>query len=415
VTVSDSNDEHGPSELTTRRAQAAARVGGSTARRFERTLAQRGGPVELLRAPELAFRAAVLVRRTLYDRGWLRCRRVGVPLISVGNLSTGGTGKTPFCAWLVRELAARGLRPGLLSRGYRAPRGGRNDEALLLERACPSVPHVQDPDRVRGALALVRDGVDAIVLDDGFQHRRLARDLDVVLVDATRPWGLPPPRDGSRREHEPMCALLPRGFLREPRSSLARADAIVLTRTEQVDPAVLLALERELERNASGRPIVHASHRARRVVDERGSIFEPSALAGREVDLVSAIGNPEAFENSVRATGAIVREHRVFPDHHDYAREDLDGLGASGRALVTTTKDAVKLERLGVALLTLEIEIAIERGAPVLLALIDGLFHETSLAERRVVHEHEAPAGEARSSRAARPLRAARRWSGAHA
>src|SRR5262249_3563423 len=122
------------------------------------------------------------------------------------------------------------------------------------------------------------------------------------------PWGLPPPCDGSRRANEPVCALLPRGLLREPRSSLARADAIVLTRTEHVGAGTLLEIEREIERLAPGRPIARAAHRARRVVDEHGAAADPSRLAGREVDLVSAIGNPEAFEASVRATGAIVRE-----------------------------------------------------------------------------------------------------------
>jgi tetraacyldisaccharide 4'-kinase len=392
VTLSGPNDERDSIAPAPRGEPGASRVSRSAARPFELALAHRGGPAELLRAPELAFRAVVLVRRALYDRGWWPSRRAGVPVISVGNLSTGGTGKTPFCAWLVRELSARGVRPGLLSRGYGGENGARNDEALLLERSCPGVPHVQDPDRVRGARELERLGVEAIVLDDGFQHRRLARDLDLVLVDATRPWGLPPPRDGSRRANEPMCALLPRGLLREPRSSLARADAIVITRADQVDAESLLALERAIERSALGRPIARAEHRAIRIVDERGSASNSSLLAEREVDLVSAIGNPEAFEESVRATGAIVREHRVFPDHHRYARADVDGLGADGRPLVTTAKDAVKLERFGVAFLALEIEIEIVRGGSALQALFDAVLRaraENAYARTRDIGVHE--------------------------
>jgi tetraacyldisaccharide 4'-kinase len=373
------------------------------ARRWEGRLARRGGAVELLRAPELLFRACVAARRTAYDRGWLASRRVAAPVISVGNLSTGGTGKTPLCAWVVRQLVARGWKPGLLSRGYRAAPDGRNDEARLLERACPGVPHVQDPDRVRGAHALLRGGAEVIVLDDGFQHRRLARDLDLVLVDATRPWGLPASSD--REGSEPVCALLPRGFLREPPSSLARADAIVLTRTDHVSARVLDDLERALARRAPGRPIVRTRHRTRCLLDALGAETDPRTLSGREVDLVSAIGNPEAFERSVRATGAVVGEHRVFPDHHPYVRADLEGLGERERMLVTTTKDAVKLARLGCAFATLEIEIEIERGAPVLEALLDAL----PLARDSVESKPARTACDAASGRRLQ------RWSGAHA
>jgi tetraacyldisaccharide 4'-kinase len=356
----------------------------------------------------LGYAAAVLARRAGYDHGWLPSARLDVPVISVGNLSTGGTGKTPLCAWIVRELAARGRKPGLLSRGYRAAPDGRNEEARLLERSCPGVPHVQDPDRVRGGRELVRSGVDVVVVDDGFQHRRLKRDLDLVLIDATRPWGLP----RVAGEGAPVCALLPRGFLREPLSSLARADAIVLTRTEQVEAAVLDELERALARRAPGRPLVRTRHRTRCLVDEQGVETDPATLAAREVDLVSAIGNPEAFEASVRATGAVVREHRVFPDHHAYAAADLAGLPARGRRLVTTAKDAVKLARLGSPFMTLEIEIAIESGAPVLEALIDALpFRRTASGSSATVPV---------ASSAARALAATRRessdrWSGAHA
>ena len=120
------------------------------------------------------FGAAATLRRAAYDAGVLPVHRLDVPVVCVGNLSTGGTGKTPMCALLVDRLARRGLRPGLLSRGYRAGLDGRNDEALLLERLLPGVPHVQDADRARGARSLVDRGCRSIVLDDGFQHRRLA-------------------------------------------------------------------------------------------------------------------------------------------------------------------------------------------------------------------------------------------------
>jgi tetraacyldisaccharide 4'-kinase len=337
--------------------------------RWERRLARRGGAIELLRIPAALFGAVALLRRAAYDAAILPVHRLDVPVIGVGNLTTGGTGKTPMCAWVVGRLRQRGLRPGLLSRGYRSGPDGRNDEARLLERLLPGVPHVQDAERVRGGRRLVAQGCDVIVLDDGFQHRRLHRDLDLVLVDATRPWGLPaPPGDG-----EPVRAMLPRGLLREPPSSLARAAAVVITRASQADSGEVERLEREIERLAPGLPVIRADPRPVRLFDERDRELPIDTLRALEVDLASGIGNPDSFESSVRALGAVVRQHRAFPDHHAYAAGDLDGLGESGRALVTTAKDAVKLVAIGARFLAVDVALAITAGEPVLEALLDAL------------------------------------------
>jgi tetraacyldisaccharide 4'-kinase len=302
-------------------------------------------------------------------------------VVSVGNLTAGGTGKTPMVALVARELARRGRRVGVLSRGYRAPASGEpNDEGLLLARLLPGVPQAQDKDRVRGGERLVEEGVDAIVLDDGFQHRRLARDLDLVLVDATAPFGLPA-RDGEK----PVRALLPRGLLREPLARLSRAQACVLTRCDQVPAARLAALRAEIEDAAPGVPILRASHRPAAYVDARGARRAAAELAGVEVELVSAVGNPDAFERTVTALGAKVAAHRRFPDHHAYTREDLAGLGT--RTPLTTAKDAVKLERLGVPCGVLEVELRIDAGASVLDALLDALPVPDALRERRALHE----------------------------
>src|SRR5690606_8255127 len=136
------------------------------------------------------YGAAVQWRNFAFDRGWYRVHRAGVPVISVGNLTTGGTGKTPLVAWLVHQLEQLGASPAILSRGYRSVDSHANDEKLVLDRLCPGVPHIQNPDRVAGARAALADGVcNLLVLDDGFQHRRLHRDLDLVLIDALNPWG----------------------------------------------------------------------------------------------------------------------------------------------------------------------------------------------------------------------------------
>ncbi len=337
--------------------------------RADERLAQRGGLVELLRVPAALFGAAASLRARLYDRGWLPADRVDAPVVCVGNLTAGGTGKTPMVAWVARWFEARGRRPGLVSRGYKAGAGERGDEARLLARALPDVPHVQAADRAAAARALVDQGVDVVVMDDGFQHRRLARDVDLVLVDATRPWGLPAPRGGG----EPVRAHLPRGLLRESPAALARADAIVLTRADQLDPAALDALEAQLGPLAPGVPLVRAAHRARCLRDAAGRERALAELSGRAVDLASGVGNPQAFERTVHALGARVGEHRAFGDHHAYAPGDLDGLGVDGRLLVTTAKDAVKLEALRPDALALEVEIDVLSGEPVLDALLEAL------------------------------------------
>jgi tetraacyldisaccharide 4'-kinase len=315
--------------------------------------------------PELCFRALVGARAAAYEHGLARVREAGVPVLSVGNLSVGGTGKTPFCIWIARELAALGRKPGLLSRGYKSAAGGVNEEALVFAAACPDVPQVQDPDRVRGARALVERGVDVIVLDDGFQHRRLAREQDWVLIDALRPWGLPRDADGAS-----VRALLPRGLLREPLSALARADALVITRANDVPAKWLAALESELALAAPGKPLLVAAHRPVRLRDARGVEHALEELRGRDFELVSGIGNPQAFESTVRSLGARILEHQVFPDHHHYGPRDVR---RGEFPLLTTSKDAVKLAPLGLDFLVLEIELELLRGAAQARALLESL------------------------------------------
>lgn len=354
--------------------------------RIEDRLARRGGALELLRAPALAFAGLARLRNLLYDRRLLPRARLGANVISVGNLTTGGTGKTPCVAWLAGELARRGRRVGILSRGYGAARAGAgNDEGALLARILPDVPHVQRKDRAAGGLELVARGCDAILLDDGFQHRRLARDLDLVLIDATRPFGLPA-RDG----RPAVRAHLPRGLLRESPAGLARADALILSRADQVAEPDLARLEAELLRWAPGKPLLRAAHRPRAVrrlgPDGEGQELPPSWLAGRAVVLVSGLGNPWAFERSARGLGADVRAVVSFPDHHRFGRGEVLAQARAGCELLVSAKDAVKLAALGVDCLVLEVEWELLEGAPVLAALLDALPPPQALLERRALH-----------------------------
>lgn len=336
--------------------------------RWDERLAARGGQVEWLRVPAALFAGAVHARRWAYDCGLAPARKAGLPVLSVGNLSAGGTGKTPVCIWLARELERRGYRVGLLSRGYHADEQGLNDEARMFAAACPQVVQVQDRQRVRGARALLDQGVQVILLDDGFQHRALARSQDWVLIDATRPWGLPrDPHSGAS-----VRALLPRGLLREPLSSLRRADAILITRTDQVPAAWLEELEAELERAAPGAARMRCVHRAQRLLDERGQDLGLESLRGASVRLLSGIGNPQAFERSVQALGATILEHRRFPDHHAYTRAELESLTGQQPWLVTE-KDAVKLLPLGFPCWRLGVDLAFLSGENVARALLDTL------------------------------------------
>ncbi len=360
---------------------APARPASRHDRRPERWLARRGGRVEFLRLPAFLFGVVGRLRNAGFDRGWLPVDHLEVPVVSIGNLTAGGTGKTPFVAFLARELAARNWRPGIVSRGFRATHSGASDEGRMLDLELGDTLRIEDRVRARGARELTARGADVILLDDGFQHRRLARDLDVVLVDATRPWGLPAP--GVR-------ALLPRGLMREPLASLARADLAVLTRVDQVDAERLDALEAELVASAPGLGVLHARHRPVRLValepdGQAGGTHALEALTGRSVELLSAIGNPEGFEASVRGLGATIARHHAFPDHHVFTADDLKGVGDEARPVLTTAKDAVKLT--GVAgLWRLDVELELVRGGEVLAARLDALRPGRERRERAALH-----------------------------
>ncbi len=284
---------------------------------------------------------AVRLRNRLYAAGRLAAHRAAVPVVSVGNLTAGGTGKTPCVEYVAGFYRGRDRRVAVLSRGYGGA-GGRNDEALVLEENLPDVPHLQGPDRVALARTAVEElESEVLVLDDGFQHRRLARDLDLVLIDVTEPWG--------------YGHLLPRGLLREPRSSLRRAGLVVLTRCDQAARDRVEAVRREVRRYAPAVPVVETRHGPVELVNSGRSAAPLDGLRGRAVCAFSGIGNPDAFRRTLEDLGADVRGFRAYPDHHPYGRDDVESLRAwlrdlpAGGLVVTTQKDLVKLrvDRLG--------------------------------------------------------------------
>lgn len=303
------------------------------------------------------YRPLVALRNTAYDLGWKPILRLPVPVISIGNLAVGGTGKTPMVAWIAAHLSSQGHRPAILMRGYRSDANGTNDEARLF-----TAPVVCNADRVAGGQRAIADGATCLLLDDGFQHRRLHRDLDLVLIDATCPWG--------------GGAVLPLGLLREGLGSLARAQAVIVTRSDQVDAAALAAIDRRLSR--WNIPIMHARHAPVRLTSLQGSDSSPpELLRGRPVLLASGIGNPVGFERTAAALGWSITGHRRFPDHHPFTQADADALAqaasAANATLVVTDKDAVKLRALsGLNGWSLAIELAFaDDGAARVKSLLD--------------------------------------------
>ncbi len=284
----------------------------------------------------LVLRPLVAIRDLLFDLGWRRAQRLPVPVWSVGNLTAGGTGKSPLTRHLARWALAHGLRPAIISRGYRAGPDGGNDEARLVDE-CPVVIAA---DRVAGGWRAIAEGATCLILDDGFQHRRLHRDLDLVLIDATRPWG---------DERGGAGATLPLGYLREGRQALRRAGALVLTRADLVTAAPLARLHAELA--ATTRPLLQVEDLDARLRALAGpATAAVGDLMGRAVVLVSGLGNPSGFERAAHAHGWLVRVSLRFPDHHHYDAEDAARIAATAReqqaVVVMTGKDAVKLALL---------------------------------------------------------------------
>jgi tetraacyldisaccharide 4'-kinase len=299
-------------------------------------------------------------------------RRIATPVVSVGNLTVGGTGKTPMVAWVAKKAQDLGARPIIVSRGYRAEAGQPSDEALELAGLCPDIPHLQNSDRRRAIREwTARRPCGLAILDDGFQHRQLARALDIVLVDALHPFGY---RAG-RQPH-----VLPRGLMREPLSALGRADFLVLTRTDLAAASDLAALRSTLGPFLRpGTPFLMARHRPAALVLADGSRRPVAELQGQAVAAACGIGNPEAFRRTLEGLGARVAQWHAFPDHHAYTAADLDGLVQAAEAaglkrLVTTGKDSVKWRALlsgkgappSVEVSALEVEMQIVEGADTL-------------------------------------------------
>lgn len=335
----------------------------------------RGGGAALARVAlaglSLPYGLAVAARNAAYDSGVLPTHPAPIPVISVGNLTLGGTGKTPLVAWVARRLLHQGLRPAIVSRGYAARPGERSDEAAELHALVPEVAHVMNRDRVAGARSAAAAGAQVAILDDGFQHRRLRRDLDIVAVDATDPFG--------------CDRLFPRGLLREPIRGIRRASVVVLTRATSVDADRRREIRMAVTAACGGRLAaswVEAEHRPVALRSADGTTQPLDQLAGRRIAAFAGIGNPAAFRGTLQSLGAEVASFTGFPDHHPYADTDLDRLAARLPAdaclAVTTLKDLVKIDRPrlgGLPLVALEIALTPLSGGERIEEAIDDAVH----------------------------------------
>jgi tetraacyldisaccharide 4'-kinase len=323
-------------------------------------------------------------RRALYRNGLFRVHQVGAPVISVGNITTGGTGKTPLVEWIARALARQQKRVCILTRGYGRQHPGRRvvvsngseifsdareagDEPLLLaEKLKGEAAVICDADRVSAARWASEDlGAELFILDDGFQHLRLARDYNIIAIDAANPWG-------NRR-------LLPAGNLRESPDQLARADCIVITRAD--DAAQTKALQSEIHQLSKGRPVFLSRMRIdglRKLTREmKASPVSGDKLKSGPWAAFCGVGNPESFFAQLRREGLELSYTKAFPDHHVYAQTDIDGVVdestmRGAHALLTTAKDEVKLRSLSFGLPCYVVNVTIEiEDESKLLALID--------------------------------------------
>lgn len=297
-------------------------------------------------------------RRNLrFDSGAAPVTRVAAPVISIGNLTVGGVGKTPLVAWVANYIRSQGRTPVLISRGYGGQNGKLNDEGLELARRLPGVKHWQNADRVAAAQAALAEMPDAVlVLDDAFQHRRIARDLDIVILDALEPFGF---------DH-----VLPRGTLREPVEGLARADVVLLSRGDLLSEQERLAIRARVASLAPRAGWGVIAHRPMGLVQNDGATQPLEWLAGKRALAFCGLGNPAGFRQTLAGLALSSWELKEFPDHHRYGENDFARLAEqaqAGRAdvVLCTAKDLVKTThtRLGeVPLWAVEIDIGFLEG-----------------------------------------------------
>jgi len=308
----------------------------------------------------------VALRRVLFALRLLPVKKLDKPVISVGNITAGGTGKTPFVSYLVRKIQARNKKAVILIRGYMDRKTSGSDEVKWYKAYMPDTKLLEGADRFFCARHFLNsNSCDCFIMDDGFQHRQLERDLDIVLIDVTDPWG--------------TGHLLPRGFLREGITSLRRADVIVLTKVRLEEEEVVREIQKKIEGINPQVEMIHCHHQPELFYDPLGRQEKAlETVSGRKVFAFSSIGFAESFEKTLTLLQAQVSGSIDFMDHHSYSKEDVGRILSEAEKcraeyITTTEKDLVKLDeyidlfRDQVKLLVLRIKIQITKGEDELL------------------------------------------------
>lgn len=320
----------------------------------------------VLWALSLIYGLAILIRKIFYRSGIFRTRKAPLKVISVGNLTLGGTGKTPFVMTLGHILESELKKNvSILIRGYGW------DEQMMLKNKLADIPVIVGEDRSRSALKAVKLYCsNTAILDDGFQHWELGRDMDIVLVDSRNPFG--------------NLNLFPRGILREPKKALERADIIVFTKTDRKNHDIGL-LKKEISLINKSASFLEAAHIPKSLYENKTKrVRDIPYVNDKRVILFSGIGDPEYFEDTVKGLGSVVVEHIKFPDHHNYRKKDIEHILArcnerSFDFIITTEKDIVKLNRLGLYLspytvMVMVIELDILSGKEILIDRLNRLY-----------------------------------------
>ncbi len=336
----------------------------------------------LLTAVAQVYSIIITLRNLLYNTKVLKTHHKKAIIISVGNITTGGTGKTPLVVWLCNLLCERNINCAILTRGYKTKKKSNlfkvessepatqnyTDEPAILYESCPQSKVIVNPDRVASAAeAIGKFAASVLIMDDGFQHRRLARNLDIVTIDSTRPFG--------------YGKIFPAGLLREPVNSLKRADAAIITRCDQITTSELIKLEKTLQVINPNMIIARSVHTVVGAKTASGKKINIENINGEKIFAFCGIGNPNAFLNTIKALGAELAGSKIYNDHYRYTDACLADIYKQAKhikadLILTTQKDWTKIKHLkletnGIPLAYLAIEIKFLEGEDELRHLIE--------------------------------------------
>lgn len=327
----------------------------------------------------LFYLIAYYSRCLVYRLHLVKRRRLDAPVVSVGNLTLGGTGKTPFVMMLADELRRRDVKVAVLARGYGATISGvANDETLMFLTEAPDVPLYTSSNRFRAGLEALKDGAELLILDDGFQHWRLERDLDILLIDGINPFG--------------YGFIFPRGLLREPVGAMKRADVVVLTHSDVPVERLKRVIEQTIKSRSPEGFFCEAVHRPKELIrlDKKEKAKKASFIKDKNVLAFCGLGNPHSFFISLAQLGARIKAFHSLPDHFKYKARIVSALETHAKKLncdfmVTTAKDAVKLEHFDfeVPLYVLTIEMEMKTGKDELFAKVEELLDEKRTQEEK--------------------------------